>query len=853
MRLDTDPFRTPPPTKPELELLPAEPTTVDDLVVSAQSIDPLGESVDYVFEWWRAEEDQDEEKQDDLDSDRVISRRTRRNETWRVRVTPITGVSERQGAPAEASVTIANTPPTVRSVGFSTYEPRPDDTVEGFPEIDDADHDPVSLGYQWLLNDSPLEGQTLARLNLDAHPSLAPGDELRLRVVARDPNEGLEYTSGAIVVQPDEPAWRPLLPDRNASEWWSFWDPLHRRALIAVGLPGGEGMFWEFAVERVTGESRFVPLPAANITAVEVDRLRHVYPAYDAVGKRAVFVYVKADDFPLITTAVQAIDLSERSRPTIVPLETEGPLPSPRAFQNLVFDQEANRIWMLGGFSVTGAPLDEVWTLELGEGTPRWRETTEVLPRPGGGATVVPIPEEKRAFLFGGTDAFGLGTGHSRVTEIAFGEGEASFTEHVPLPAAVRNAFGVFVPDERDPAQDRIYVGAGVQGQDRPIDAIWIYDPRTSQASVEVPGLTEFPRFLDSTTARVAAYDEVAGRIIIEEATAEIDVSSPERGFWSFRPEGQAWEALARYGVDLPPALAHATAVGSELWGGARRSGEPAEDQGWGWNAFRRTLVRLDPGRETIGPKAGTGTANDFVLGGARGWPSIALISDPELWHWKSGDWALQTLAEGSPSLPARYGMAVFRCGARVYYFGGAGVEVENDTGVLLCTGADICTHETYPPSGPSPSTRVFPAAAREAGLRHAVLHGGTEGGDELWRFDCTLPESPTWEQLFLDGVAPSPRYGHTMTPVGGTLVVIGGDLSTPHTDAWLLRSDGDGPSSWEELAVTGTAPPPRRHHAILSAEAQTLLVHGGQRSALRAYADLWELRIPPSVSADPE
>ena len=126
------------PTQPELEILPASPTTRDDLQINVYNVtDVEGETVVYDYAWYN-----NNDLQSDLTTDLVPSDRTFKNEVWKCIVTPNDGNED--GTPAEIEVTILNTPPRIiKSLDQITiHEDIPDSTsLNLFDLFEDPDLD----------------------------------------------------------------------------------------------------------------------------------------------------------------------------------------------------------------------------------------------------------------------------------------------------------------------------------------------------------------------------------------------------------------------------------------------------------------------------------------------------------------------------------------------------------------------------------------------------------------------------------------------------------------------------------------------------------------------------------------
>lgn len=94
----------------------------------------------------------------------------------------------------------------------------------------------------------------------------------------------------------------------------------------------------------------------------------------------------------------------------------------------------------------------------------------------------------------------------------------------------------------------------------------------------------------------------------------------------------------------------------------------------------------------------------------------------------------------------------------------------------------------------------------------------------DLWELDI---EKWFWKLMISSTAPPPPRFAHTLTAVGGQLLVFGGwDGRVARDDVWVFdRVKG----TWSRPRVTGTPPSARAGHAAaLDVRAGRLLVFGG-------------------------
>ncbi|MDH7564232.1 MAG: PKD domain-containing protein [Candidatus Bathyarchaeota archaeon] len=135
------------PSAPTIEITPAEPLTEDDLacVIITPSVDPDGDTITYVYQWYK-----NGVLETELKTDTVPYSLTSKGEKWKCVVIPFDGKG--YGPSAEAEVTIQNSPPRIK-----TYTP-----VETSPSVNEGenlefthtstDPDGDTLTYEWLLD-----------------------------------------------------------------------------------------------------------------------------------------------------------------------------------------------------------------------------------------------------------------------------------------------------------------------------------------------------------------------------------------------------------------------------------------------------------------------------------------------------------------------------------------------------------------------------------------------------------------------------------------------------------------------------------------------------------------------------
>ncbi|MBM4368280.1 MAG: hypothetical protein FJ102_18855, partial [Deltaproteobacteria bacterium] len=143
-----------PPSAPSLGISPDPATSSDDLVVSASSSDPEGDSLRYYYTWYV-----DGALSTRSASETLLAGATARGETWRVEV--YASDAWQSGPSASAELTIGNSPPVSPVLSLSPAAP-----VAGVDDItctidtpaSDADADLLGWSFGWEVDGTPHEG-----------------------------------------------------------------------------------------------------------------------------------------------------------------------------------------------------------------------------------------------------------------------------------------------------------------------------------------------------------------------------------------------------------------------------------------------------------------------------------------------------------------------------------------------------------------------------------------------------------------------------------------------------------------------------------------------------------------------
>ncbi|MFH1463780.1 MAG: hypothetical protein ABIO70_05265 [Pseudomonadota bacterium] len=184
-----------PPSAPVVEIVPSDPTTLDDLVASfvTQALDPQAkDTVSYTYTW-----SQDGTQRVDLGGDTVPSDVTTRGELWTVLVVPTDG--ELEGPAGSASVTIADSAPSA-TVTITPSAPLASEDLLATATGADVDGDAVSFRWSWTRDgvDAGIDGDTV--------PASATlhGERWEVTALPFDGELEGEPTSASVVIE-DEP------------------------------------------------------------------------------------------------------------------------------------------------------------------------------------------------------------------------------------------------------------------------------------------------------------------------------------------------------------------------------------------------------------------------------------------------------------------------------------------------------------------------------------------------------------------------------------------------------------------------------------------------------------------------
>ncbi len=812
------------PTTPEVHIEPAEPRTLDDLsvVIDVESTDPLAAgAITYEHRWLRDAEDTGET------GTTIASARTAKGQTWTVEVTPVTA-DDRRGPPATASVTILNTPPTIRTVGLSSYRPVEGDVLEALTgTVVDVDGDPTSVAYVWSVDGAPVSGSA-NQLSLD--PVIAPaGSLVRIEALPNDGEaDGVRVTAGPARVVTNVTRWTQLMPDL-ASVQFAFLDEDNERVILLVESGASSTQVWEH--DLIT--NRFVQLhpmgaPVSSFTTVTLP------------GRLMYFA-----EEPQVTPT--QLDVRSRGAEQWTPIEIDSATrPSGRVVGG-VYDPELDRIIYALIRDSTGDA--EIHSLDLSRDPVVDTAHAVGLSIPIEGAGWGLVQETRTIYVFGGT-AGGDAPATDLIHRIDANDPSAIVASSVHMPASM-----ISPVVHSDALSGRVIFGFGLDTMLAPVPGLWTFDP--AGAVVEPVDLSEGPTTAvipqigigpDGELLLISRDDAILG-------PGRYRIMSLDRSEWTTHGE-------FRVGTDSPPALRGAIASISAntltVYGGADSAGDVHDGVWQSPLPARTTLARLqrvtpdvtlgDPGArydvaldaalEALLVFSGRGDS-DVLLGGTAyrldetRWIPLALsTSSPAAPEPRAGAVLLETCGVGS-------GIAVFG--------GRTSTGVTSETWVLDCASGDSnCAWSAFSATGDTPTPREHSAAGGRYG--NIVFGGraadGTALGD-VYDFGACFG---TWARL-TPASPPPPRFGHGFAGP----VLFGGRNSAIYLgDAYVVDGLGTSYAPVVEPADHVAAPRPRAFPAIawdpLRERAFVFGGYGGRSTGFFArelvFSDLWELRV---------
>jgi hypothetical protein len=555
-------------------------------------------------------------------------------------------------------------------------------------------------------------------------------------------------------------------------------------------------------------------------------------------------------------------ELALSGTPTWSQISLSGPTPPYRSGSCVAFDRARDRILLFGGYGVAGV-CDDVWSLSLGDSV-TW---TPLVPAGSGGlgrarASAVLDSMGDRLVVFGGFSPTGAQV--NDVWSLRLSD-PVAWTQLMPLgtlPPARASQCGAM-----DPVLRRMVVFGGSGPSD--LNDTWLLSLGDTVRWTRLAVSSNDPPARHYATA---AYDTDSGRVIVAcgaryNSPNLGDVWGLSSDSWSRLSEGgRAWDLGTQSAIFYDPS--DDGLVGFETTIDLSSGTESYSLTAWTMpldGVPRRSLVTptgtapvarfgysviLDPTRRRLvffGGKPGQFRLSlDEVwvldLSGAPAWLRLnpAGQSPPNMiWHSAIYD-------------PTQDRMIVFGGDTDTLMNGYPYGTKLNDTWSLNFAGTP--TWARLSPGGTPPPPREMHGATYDPVEHRMIVYAGN-GNQTADVWALSLSDPPQWSALHMWDPHDSPRYLFSAStvydPQSDRLIVFGGEASNQSwSDTWAINLRGT--PAWTQISSSPAGPAPRqRAGAVYDPIRQRMLVQGGGDNLLytRGYFDLWEMRFASSLS----
>lgn len=516
--------------------------------------------------------------------------------------------------------------------------------------------------------------------------------------------------------------------------------------------------------------------------------------------------------------------------------------PAARFGHSAILDGPRDRMIVFGG---TGAQsFGDVWALALGAPA-EWTQLAPAGPPPSArfGHSAIYDPVRQRMIVFGGFDA--EGNYRSDVWALSL-TGTPTWSPLAPAgdsPGARDYHVAIY-----DPPRDRMLIYGG-NASGGTLGDVWALSLGGAPAWTELAPAGPAP---SSRLTPCAAYESLGDRMVVfggwnAPAGALGDV-------WQLSLSGTpAWSPRVPTGVAIAPRFSASMVadVSSQrlvVFGGFTYSGSTSQTLALGVaGGFNWSVIEPAP---ALPARFG----HSVVVDATRG---RALLFGGSTWTNQTLVWSLQLSPSGTAWRPVpgpgnapgpRYGHT-------------AVVDVVRDR-MLLCGGFDgaylndlwsldlgMLNWTPIAVAGTPPMARDFHVAAIDPSRHRMLVFGGNAEGtylNDLWQVELSGP--PVWTQLTPSGSPPVPRLAHAMVYDAShdRMIVFGGYGWPPghRADLWALRLS---PSlAWEPLVAGGVPPAARYGHTMVMDEVTGRALVVGGESFGYSLNDVWELQIDP-------
>ncbi len=852
--------------------LPSAPTTLtvspesvrkgDSVTATADgSIDPLGMTLQYRFEWLLGTEVVRTQVTDGSDT---LVTELNKAESWTVRATPVTA-DEREGLSAETLFDVQNTPPLLQTVALSSYAPIVTDTVRATPDgPSDVDGDAVTYRYVWQIGSrAPLE-TTQGSLDLgELSPVVSASETLSLEVFPTDGED--ENPDGTVSLGPfnllaDATQWRRAHPAAfsNGRLYGDFavHDARHRRFVFAVTNDARVQSHWEYS--PTTG---WAELPSPGPSA-ELFIPLSLFDATPDQERVLFFGFNDSEEFE-----IHALDVTSRGREAWTQLPTPSGGPDALCAPSAYFDIESRILMLYGGLDAQcgSAPTqatNRIWLLDLSnEASPTWVDAPdkpwfEGL-SPTAGARVVRHPTlEKNLLFFGGASDKDLSV-PSPIQRLSFDFDDLTdvdlsfFSGGSPLQG---DPIGVFAIADLDAGTVIGGLGSEVPGPglSDPVNSTWVYDAATQQLRYRnSPVFTEYDTELGSAFGTAGWFDD---RVLLVPGVSLTNFAS-SFGVIEIEPAASEydWRSLVRPdGFPAEPDSATFDQGDAFVTGGSLT--------GAGFFGFDRELQTW----RYLTEESGAPTARRNVYGGATPglsglWtfggfdPDAELLVDMTPRLFRDQVWSASSV---STPLPPRMDHQVFDTGCGdavpVGFVGGeegdeSGAE---DTWLLDCSAPS--TDCDWVQVDLSDTSAWLQVTAAYDGIKYVVAIGNRDGSGAQVRVLDACAATPSW---VVASDAPDPTDGGPdSAEVFAAGLIVGSSppelmvfercsSANPFGNGvctWVLRETADKAYQWDKLNLAAVPDIgfPFEGAAALDPGAEGVLLFTGNGEAWELHRD---------------
>ena len=575
-----------------------------------------------------------------------------------------------------------------------------------------------------------------------------------------------------------------------------------------------EGNMWVFGGELSDG-GLVNTLHKIDVDTAETPTWMQVYPSGSIEARRDHTAVITSNDRMWIFAGVQSdygrrndlvyIDV-EDDNPSYTTAATSGSLPRGRGLPRVVLNTTSNRMWMFGGYSNEELWENDLWFVDLHNGTLTWNEVfPSVSPSPRVDMAGE-LSSDGRFWIYGGADSSGP------LSDLWFILLEApgwALTWQPVDPVTVlgnpgaRQYHSAVITSSGDML---IYGGKDNSGT---FSDMWSLSPVG-------PAITA----LDAEWSQVSPSDPPDGRVYSSTVMS---------------PDGRM---LLVHGYKDDPSytsVADLVYIDTQVW--------PSSLAWINVSQPGPTIPSARSGHSSIL----TETGRVYIYGGTDSPGNPSSYSD--LWYFdteaSSVEWVQMSVTS---TTSRRYHGAAYSSG-RMYMFGGAtgSGTLLNDVGYIDLTMSGSTWWTDVAVTGTPPSVRYKHCAVMSSVRRMWVFGGqsdmtGSSFLNDLWYIDVE-EASTSWYEVSVPGVVPTARSDHTgVLSATGRMWIYGGTSAFGVLgDVWYIDVEVS-PPSWVRVIASGSNPGARMAHSAALTADNEMWVFSGYDSSGDVDNELWFL-----------